>query len=129
MSGCRQSYLQYRAASFSCLDCPPHITTLDDKVLYTTNSHLRDAQSTEKSVFYGFVSLVSVYRQKNDLWTIFSYSVRLLPPPSDPIALLRLAVFYGQKNRFLDESTDFFVLSSATTPSPPRLETRLFRAR
>ena len=36
----------------------------------------RDAQSTEKSVFYGFLSLVSVYGQKNYFWTnlrIFSY--------------------------------------------------------
>ena len=29
---------------------------------------IRDAQSTEKSVFYGFLSLVSVYGQKNDVW-------------------------------------------------------------
>ena len=38
---------------------------------------IRDAQSTEKSVFYGFWSLVSVYGQKNDLWPnlrIFSRS-------------------------------------------------------
>ena len=42
----------------------------------------RDAQSTEKSVFYGLLSLVSVYGQRNYLWPnlwISSYSVR--PPP------------------------------------------------
>ena len=43
-----------------------------------------DAQSTEKSVFYGFLSLVSVYGH------IF----------------------------FMAESTDFFLLGSATTPPP-----------
>ena len=46
----------------------------------------RDAQSTEKSVFYGFLSLVSVYGKK----------------------------------RFMDESTDFFLLGSATTSPPLR---------
>ena len=47
----------------------------------------RDAQSTEQSIFYGFLSLVSVYRQKMNFWTnlrILSYSVRLLPPPPPP---------------------------------------------
>ena len=40
----------------------------------------RDAESMEKSVFYGFLSFVLVYGQKNDLWPnlrIFSYSVQL----------------------------------------------------
>ena len=80
----------------------------------------KDAQSTEKAIFYGFLSLVSVYGQKTDLWPnlrIFSYSVRLLPPP--PHCTFEIAEFYGE-NRFLDESTDFVVLSSATTP-PPQL--------
>ena len=31
-----------------------------------------------------------------------------------------------EKNRFLDESTDFFVLSSATTPLPPTLDSQYF---
>ena len=77
----------------------------------------KDAQSTGKAVLYGFVSLVSVYGQKHYLWPnirIFSYSVRLLPPPH---CTFEIAEFYGKK-RFLDESTDFFVLSSAITPSP-----------
>ena len=63
----------------------------------------RDAQSTEKSVFYGFLSLVSVYGPKNYLWTnlrIFSYSIRLLPSPSDPIALSRFAVFRAHRVNF-----------------------------
>ena len=51
----------------------------------------RDAQSTEKSVFYRILSLVSVYGQTHYLWP---------------------------------ESTDFFVLSSATTPPPPTLDSR-----
>ena len=61
----------------------------------------RDAQSTGKSVFYGCLSLVSVYGQKNDLWMnfrIFLNSARLLP--TDPIALSTLAVFYGKTNDF-----------------------------
>ena len=80
--------------------------------------HCRDAQSTEKSVFYGLLSLVSVYGQTNDLWQnlwIFSYSVRLLSSP--PIALSRSRYSTGKK----DESTDSFVLCSATPPPPPRL--------
>ena len=60
----------------------------------------RDAQCTEKSVFHVFLSLISVYGQKNDSWTnlrIFFYSVRLLP---DHIALSRLAVFRACRVNF-----------------------------
>ena len=73
---------------------------------------IRDAQSTEKSVFYGFSSLVSVYGQKNDLWPNLRIFSRLR--------------YSTEKIRFSDESTDFFVLSPATTPPPPTLDSRYF---
>ena len=57
-------------------------------------------------VFYGFLSLVSVYGQKIIYGRIYGF--------------FEIAVFY-EKKQFSDESTDFFVLSSATTPPPPRL--------
>ena len=69
------------------------------------HAYTRDTQSTEKSVLYGFLSLVSVYGQKNDLWPNLQIFSRLR--------------YSTEKNRFLDESTDFCVLSSATNPPPP----------
>ena len=48
-----------------------------------------------------------------------------LPPPLH--CTFEIEVLYG-KNRFLDESTDFFVLSSATTPPPtPTSDSPVFR--
>ena len=41
---------------------------------------------------------------------------------------LKFAVFYG-KSRFLDESTEFLVLSPATTPPPPDFRLAALRAR
>ena len=72
---------------------------------------IRDAQSTEKSVFYGFLSLASVYGPKNYLWPNLRFS---------------RSRYSTEKTRFLDESTDFFVLSPATNPPPPTLDSRYF---
>ena len=70
----------------------------------------RDTQSTEKRIFITCFGL----RTKNDLWTnlrIFSYSVRLLPPPPpDPTALSRLAAFRARQVNFFgyySKSQDF----------------------
>ena len=59
--------------------------------------------------------------EKKDLWTnlqIFSYLVRLLPPP---IALSRLAVSYGQKN---DLWTNLQLFSYSVWLLPNPIETR-----
>ena len=79
----------------------------------------RDGQSTEKSVSYGFLSLVSVYGKKRYLWPnllIFLTRFGYYPPP--PIALRDRGIL-RKKNDFVYESTDVFVLSSATTPPLP----------
>ena len=62
----------------------PNLTVAQMERFQMGNHSCRDAQSTEKSVFYGFWSLVSVYGIFFNLWPnlpIFCYSVWLLPPP------------------------------------------------
>ena len=86
----------------------------------------RDAQSPEKSVFYGFISLASVYGKIMIYGRIYGFVLTRFGYYPPPHYTSEIAVCYGKK-RFFDESTDFFVLSSPTTPPPPpTLDSRYF---
>ena len=100
-----------------CLSCflskPSHMSGMPNlrKNPFSTDFY-RLFESTEKTLIYG-----RIYRF---FLTLLGY----YPPP--PIALSRSRYSTGKKNRCLDESADFFVLSSATIPPPHTLDSRYF---
>ena len=86
--------------------------------LYRLIAISKDAQSTEKSVLYGFLSLVSVYR-KNIYARIYGFFLTRFGYYPRPHCTFETRGILRTKKLFMDECTDFYLLVSATSPPPP----------